>query len=129
LNARALARAWRLQADALEAQAAALREAADAIEADAPTGVETFSSVNLPPRSSRRAFAERCRSGKVQGARRVGIGRGATWTCSAAAWWASSGTVVQAPRLRLVESDERSNEAIAIAAIRSGGRRSIGGGK
>jgi hypothetical protein len=122
-RALSLALALRAQAVALRAQADALDGQAAALETEAhPGAVECFTSVALPPRTSRRAFAERCRSGRVQGARRIGSGRGSTWTCATSAWWQSLGTVVAAPaapKLRLVESDEE----IAARAIARGGRR------
>lgn len=42
----------------------------------------TYSSRSLPPRCSRRRFAEVCRSGRVKDARRDGR----DWVCSACAW-------------------------------------------
>jgi hypothetical protein len=46
---------------------------------------EIYSSRELPPRCSRRRFAELCRSGRVPGARR----EGRDWTCSREAWEAA----------------------------------------
>ena len=46
---------------------------------------ETYSSRDLPPRCSRRRFAELCRSGCVAGARR----EGREWVCSVSAWEAA----------------------------------------
>jgi hypothetical protein len=43
---------------------------------------ETFSSVDLPPRTSRRCFREVCKSGRVEGVRR----EGRLWVCTRAAW-------------------------------------------
>jgi hypothetical protein len=43
---------------------------------------ETYSSCDLPPRTSRRRFAELCRSGRVADARR----HGRDWSCSREAW-------------------------------------------
>jgi hypothetical protein len=83
--------------------------------------VAEFSSVSLPPRTSRRLFAEKCRSGKVEGARRIGTGRGAVWECASSAWFASQRAGVGAPRLHLVETE--TDEEIATRAIARGGRR------
>lgn len=57
---------------------------ADRIAARLITGAqrETYSSCDLPPRCSRRRFAELCRSGRVIGARR----EGREWVCSQSAW-------------------------------------------
>jgi hypothetical protein len=46
---------------------------------------EIYSSRELPPRTTRRRFAEVCRSGRVLDARR----QGRDWTCSRLAWEAS----------------------------------------
>jgi hypothetical protein len=46
---------------------------------------EEYSSRDLPPRTSRRRFAEICRSGVVADARRIGR----DWVCSRRAWEAS----------------------------------------
>jgi hypothetical protein len=46
---------------------------------------ETYDSRNLPPRTSRRRFAEVCRSGRVEDARR----EGRDWVCSRATWEAT----------------------------------------
>lgn len=43
---------------------------------------QVYTSDDLPPRTSRRRFAEVCRSGRVAGARR----EGRHWTCSLVAW-------------------------------------------
>jgi hypothetical protein len=46
---------------------------------------EAYSSCDLPPRTSRRRFAEVCRSGRVADARR----EGRNWSCSRGAWEAA----------------------------------------
>lgn len=46
---------------------------------------ERYDSRNLPPRCARRRFAEVCRSGRVNDARR----EGRDWTCSREAWEAA----------------------------------------
>lgn len=48
-------------------------------------GGETYDSRHLPPRTTRRRYAEVCRSGRVADARR----EGRDWTCSRAAWEAA----------------------------------------
>ena len=47
-----------------------------------PPGRQGYSSRELPPRTTRRRFAEVCRSGRVADARRDG----GCWECSRAAW-------------------------------------------
>jgi hypothetical protein len=46
---------------------------------------EAYSSRHLPPRCSRRRFAELCRSGRILGAER----EGRDWVCSRDAWEAA----------------------------------------
>ena len=46
---------------------------------------ETYSSRELPPRCSRRRFAELCRSGRIDGAHR----EGRDWICTRQAWEAA----------------------------------------
>lgn len=116
-----IARARRDQARALRTQADALDREADALEADAPVEAAKFSSVALPPRTSRRAFAEKCRAGQVRGARRIGRGRGAVWECASAAWFASFKTAV--PGLRLVEPAQSDEELVELAMASARGRR------
>ena len=61
----------------------ALAELASA--GDAPHGSSAFyDSTHLPPRTTRRRFAELCRSGRVAGAYR----EGRNWVCSCDAWHA-----------------------------------------
>jgi hypothetical protein len=43
---------------------------------------ERYDSLNLPPHTTRRRFAEVCRSGRVDDARRAGR----AWECSRVAW-------------------------------------------
>jgi hypothetical protein len=54
---------------------------------------ETYDSRNLPPRTTRRRFAEVCRSGRVLDARR----EGRDWKCSRAAWEAARSRRTPAP--------------------------------
>lgn len=63
----------------LEVDAEALREALGA----APTTEEHFTSAHLPPGTSRRAFAARCR--RLPDARRCGR----TWVIPVESWWAA----------------------------------------
>jgi hypothetical protein len=77
--------------DAVARAAAAARQLAEAL-ADlarererAPDQEAAYDSMNLPPRTSRRRFAELCRSGCVPGAHR----EGRAWICSRDAWHAS----------------------------------------
>lgn len=46
---------------------------------------DTYDSRHLPPRCTRRRFAEVCRSGRADGARREGF----DWVCSRPAWEAA----------------------------------------
>ena len=57
---------------------------ADRIAARISTNTERerYDSHNLPPRCSRRRFAEVCRSGRIADAQR----EGRDWTCSRRAW-------------------------------------------
>jgi hypothetical protein len=74
------------------AQAAAaargLAEALGALAKDAPVldaDADTYDSTRLPPRTSRRRFAELCRSNRVPGARQEGM----VWVCPRQAWHAA----------------------------------------
>jgi hypothetical protein len=83
---------------------------------------ETFTSEALPPRTSRRAFAEWCRSGQIEGARK----EGRAWMCSATAWHAArSRSPEPAPRLRLVKIEPSIEELTerALEGVRRGGSR------
>lgn len=68
--------------------AAAARELAEALselarESErAPGATDSYDSAHLPPRTSRRRFAEICRSGQVDGATL----EGRLWVCSREAW-------------------------------------------
>jgi len=74
------------------AQAAAaargLAEALSALAKDAP-GLDadgnTYDSTRLPPRTSRRRFAELCRSNRIPGAHQ----EGKVWVCPREAWHAT----------------------------------------
>ncbi len=76
-------------ADAARALAEALAELAT--EPPAETSPEHYDSRNLPPRTSKRRFAEVCRSGRVPGAHR----EGRHWVCSRTAW---HGARINAPK-------------------------------
>ena len=82
-----------------------------------------YSSSALPPGCpSRRAFAEACRSGRIEGAEKHGTGRGATWTVAKVAWHRARSS--KPPALRLIESAtkatdaDRADEMIAAAGFR-----------
>jgi hypothetical protein len=84
---------------------------------------ETFDSRNLPPRTSRRRFAEVCRAGRVADARR----EGRDWTCSRAAWEAArrrgpkpSDTTPHEPSLDMQADDLLAASGLRI--VRGGGR-------
>jgi hypothetical protein len=67
--------------------AAAARDLADALarlaqEGETSTHADTYDSDHLPPRTSRRRFAEFCRSGRVAGAYR----EGRHWVCARESW-------------------------------------------
>jgi hypothetical protein len=94
--------------------ARALTQAADALEHEAPQpDAVAFTSQALPPHTSRRAFNEKCRSGHVRGARKLGR----VWSCTRDAWLAPAKPAV--PRLRLVRS-EPTDEELADLALRGG---------
>jgi hypothetical protein len=57
---------------------------------------DTYDSLRLPARCTRRRFAEVCRSGRVAGARR----EGRDWVCSRLAWEASQTRKRPLPALR-----------------------------
>jgi hypothetical protein len=82
---------------------------------------ETYSSRDLPSRTSRRRFAEVCRSGRVEGARR----EGRDWVCSRAAWQAAR---AQRPRMQGCPPRSASVHARADALLARAGLRVIGGG-
>ena len=76
------------------AQAAAaargLAEALGALAKDAPgldadANADTYDSTRLPPRTSRRRFAELCRSNRILGAHQ----EGKVWVCPREAWHAA----------------------------------------
>jgi hypothetical protein len=83
----------------LSKAASAARDLADALAelaraSDAEGGVPgTYDSTHRPPRTSRRRFAELCRSGRVAGAYR----EGREWVCTREAWHASRARA-QGPR-------------------------------
>jgi hypothetical protein len=59
----------------------ALAKDASAFDADA----DTYDSTRLPPRTSRRRFAELCRSNRIPGAHQ----EGKVWVCRREAWHAT----------------------------------------
>jgi hypothetical protein len=71
--------------------AAAARDLADALAKLAQEGEvnssrpDVYDSENLPPRTSRRRFAELCRSGRIAGAYR----EGRDWVCPRSSWHSS----------------------------------------
>jgi hypothetical protein len=71
--------------------AAAARELADALaelarESErAPAAADVYDSIHRPPRTTRRRFAEICRSGQVEGA----VQDGRIWVCKREAWHAA----------------------------------------
>jgi hypothetical protein len=73
---------------AIAKAAAAARQLAEALselaaESErAPASKDAYDSAHLPPRTSRRRFAEICRSGCVSDA----VRDGRAWVCSRAAW-------------------------------------------
>ncbi len=78
---------------------------------------ERYDSRNLPPRCSRRRFAEVCRSGRVADAQR----EGRDWTCSREAWAAArsrktSARATEAPAARSL--DVRADQLLARAGLR-----------
>jgi hypothetical protein len=83
---------------------------------------EAYDSRRLPPRCSRRRFAEVCRSGRVADARC----EGRDWTCSRAAWEAARS---RRPALAITStatpSEPRSLEARADALLAKAGLRVV----
>jgi hypothetical protein len=75
-----------------------------------------YTSASLPPGVTARTFARWCRSGRVDGVTRDGIG----WRCSAHAWRearAGGPTRSTRPTLRLVPSDDAA-ALLAAAGMR-----------
>lgn len=71
--------------------AAAARELAEALaelardSEPAPAAADVYDSIHRPPRTTRRRFAEICRSGQVEGA----VQDGRIWVCKRDAWHAA----------------------------------------
>jgi hypothetical protein len=88
---------------------------------------ETFSSRELPPRTTRRRFAEVCKSGRVEGARR----EGRDWICSRTAWEQTrtrrSSVATRRP-MNSATSPTAILDARADALLARAGLRVIGGG-
>lgn len=81
-------------------------------------GGETYSSCDLPPRCSRRRFAELCRSGRVGDAHR----EGRDWICSRDAWHAARARKPATP-----QPQERCLSAKADALLARSGLRVVKG--
>jgi hypothetical protein len=94
---------------------------ADRIAARITTGPERerYDSRNLPPRCSRRRFAEICRAGQVLDARR----EGRDWTCSRQAWEAARS---RKPTERTAPPAPTSLDARADALLARSGLRVVG---
>jgi hypothetical protein len=98
---------------------------ADRIAARIKTGPERerYTSRELPPRTTRRRFAEVCRSGRVFDARR----EGQDWTCSRQAWESARARrpASPPPTSRETQSlDARATELLSRAGLRVvGGKR------
>lgn len=86
---------------------------------------ETYDSRNLPPRTTRRRFAEVCRSGRVADARR----EGRDWTCSRQGWDAARrrAPTVPATATSPATPDARSLTARADALLARTGLRIVAG--
>jgi hypothetical protein len=72
----------------------------------------TYSSRDLPPRYSRRRFAEVCRSGRVADAKRDGR----DWVCSYDAWQAAWGHPVS--RKQTTSLEMRATDLLTRAGVR-----------
>jgi hypothetical protein len=81
---------------------------------------ERYSSRELPPRTTRRRFAEVCRSGRVLDARRIGH----EWECSRAGWEAAR---ARRPTKPPAAPDRRPLAARADALLTRAGLRVVGG--
>jgi hypothetical protein len=77
-------------------------------------GRETYSSHDRPPRTTRRRFAELCRSGRVVGARRDGR----DWVCSRDAWHAARVRKVAPPLPATTSLDAKADALLARAGLR-----------
>lgn len=73
----------------------------------------TYDSRNLPPRCTRRRFAEVCRSGRAEGARRDGR----DWLCSRDAWHAAREPSKRSEPTRRALSDQ-ANALLARSGLR-----------
>lgn len=81
---------------------------------NSPREREVYSSSDLPPRCSRRRFAEVCRSGRVADARR----EGREWTCSRAAWRAARARAVKPAASPVASFDSRASALLARSGLR-----------
>ena len=89
---------------------------------------ETYDSRNLPPRTSRRRFAEILRSGRVLDARR----EGRDWTCSRAAWEAArrrTPTLTLTPATTSARLEPRSLDTRAAELLGRAGLRVVRGSR
>jgi hypothetical protein len=84
---------------------------------------ETYSSHDLPPRTTRRRFAELCRANRVEGAHQ----EGRLWVCSRQAWHASRSRPVRPPPPTVVAQSERQLVERADELLRRKGLRVVGG--
>lgn len=81
---------------------------------------ETYDSRHLPARTTRRRFAELCRSGRITDARR----EGRDWTCSRASWEAARRrapavkSAAQAPAAAASDVQHRADELLKRAGLR-----------
>ena len=78
---------------------------------------ERYDSRNLPPRCSRRRFAEVCRSGRVADARR----EGRDWVCAVEAWEAARSRKPISRHVGATERtplSERADRLLARAGLR-----------
>ena len=74
---------------------------------------DAYSSTDLPPRCSRRRFAELCRSGRVVDARQ----EGRAWVCSRQTWEAAR-VRRPAPARRSVTTQAQADALLARAGLR-----------
>jgi hypothetical protein len=75
---------------------------------------ERYSSRALPPNTTRRRFAEVCRSGRVADARR----EGRDWTCSRAAWEVARSRKPSLPTVAPTARDEQADRLLSRAGLR-----------
>jgi len=86
---------------------------------------ERYSSRELPPRTSRRRYAEVCRSGRVPDARHIGR----DWECSRAAWDAARSRRRATPTTGTEPAPSTTLDARAAELLARAGLRVIGGSR